>query len=86
VVVRQLIANNFAFRETTPLSETGSLVGSGLIDSTGVLELVLLLEKAFSVRIGNDEVVPDNLDTISRIVAFVERKLGVAAETVAHAS
>ena len=52
-----------------------------MIDSTGVLELVGFLEEAFGVRIQDDELVPENLDTIDNIVAFVSRKR--AAESAA---
>ena len=58
-----------------------SLIEAGIIDSTGVLELVGFLEDTFDVRIRDDELVPENLDTIDSIVAFVGRKQ--AAETAA---
>lgn len=45
-----------------------------MIDSTGVLELVGFLEETFEIRIQDDELVPENLDTIDSIVAFVARK------------
>ena len=49
-----------------------------MIDSTGVLELVGFLEEDFGIRIQDDELVPENLDTIDNIVQFVERKRGAA--------
>ena len=52
-----------------------------MIDSTGVLELVGFLEENFEIRIQDDELVPENLDTIDNIVQFVTRKR--AAESVA---
>ena len=52
-----------------------------MIDSTGVLELVGFLEENFGVRIQDEELVPENLDTIDNIVQFVTRKR--AAESVA---
>ena len=52
-----------------------------MIDSTGVLELVGFLEENFGIRIQDDELVPENLDTIDNIVQFVTRKR--AAESVA---
>ena len=52
-----------------------------MIDSTGVLELVGFLEENFGIRIQDEELVPENLDTIDNIVQFVTRKR--AAESVA---
>jgi acyl carrier protein len=51
-----------------------SLIGSGVIDSTGVFELVGFLEEHYAIRIEEDELVPENLDAIDNIVAFVARK------------
>lgn len=51
-----------------------SLLESGVIDSTGVLELIEFLEQDFGIHIEDSETVPDNLDSVERIVAFVARK------------
>ncbi|MGP3535742.1 hypothetical protein ACTU3I_13170 [Microbacterium sp. RD1] len=51
-----------------------SLIESGVIDSTGVLELIEFLEQDFGITVRDDETVPDNLDTVDRITAFVARK------------
>lgn len=85
--VRAIIADNFMYREgVESLSESASLLESGLIDSTGVLELLLLLENTFSIRVADEEVLPENLDSIGRIVAYVRRKFMAPAEkAVAHA-
>jgi acyl carrier protein len=48
----------------------------GVVDSTGVLEIIGFLEQAFGLKVEDDEIVPANLDSIDRIVAFVERKPG----------
>jgi acyl carrier protein len=53
------------------LSDDTSLLESGLIDSTGVLELILFLESDFGITVGDEDAVPENLDTINRIAAFV---------------
>jgi acyl carrier protein len=83
--VRELVTDNFVYRaEAGPLPESASLLEAGLIDSTGVLELVALLESTFSIRVADEEVVPENLDSIGRITAFVRRKLG-AGGGLAHA-
>jgi acyl carrier protein len=61
------------------LKEDTSLLDSGLIDSTGVLELISFLEEELGITIDDTEVVPENLDSLSRIAAFVERKQTSAA-------
>ena len=72
--------------EVESLSESDSLLESGLIDSMGVLELVTFLESTFSIQVADEEVVPENLDTIAGIVAYVRRKRAVdQSEVIAHA-
>ncbi len=69
-----LSANYFLGEDPSQLAASSSLIEAGLIDSTGVLELVGYLEEQFSIRITNDELLPENLDSIENIVGFVERK------------
>lgn len=52
-----------------------SLLDNGIVDSTGVLELIDFLETRFDIKILDEELVPDNLDSIDKIVAFVGRKI-----------
>lgn len=80
-VVRKFIADNFMYREgTQTLAEDESLLEKGLIDSTGVLELVFFIEKNFGIKVNDDEVVPDNLDSIQRICAYLQRKIQVRTD------
>ena len=77
--VRSLIEDNFLFREDrTSLSDTESLIDAGLIDSTGILELVAFLEERFKIEIADADLVPENFDSINRIVAYVARVLATA--------
>jgi len=69
-----LSANYFLGEDPSQLGASSSLIEAGLIDSTGVLELVGYLEEQFGIRITNDELLPENLDSIENIVGFVERK------------
>jgi acyl carrier protein len=73
--IRSFLAEIF-FLGDDPASLAGSasLIGSGIIDSTGVFELVGFLEEQYAIRIEEDELVPENLDSIDNIVAFVARK------------
>ncbi len=72
-----------AFYAQADLGDDASLLDTGTMDSTGVLELIGFLEKRWSIAVGDREIHPDNLDSIGKITAFVERKLaergGVAA-------
>jgi acyl carrier protein len=54
-----------------------SLLENGVVDSTGVLELIEFLERTFQVKILDEELIPDNLDSVDNLVAFVERKIGL---------
>lgn len=78
--IRTFIDDNFLFRDDrTDIADTESLLEAGLIDSTGILELVAFLESEFGIRIADADIVPDNLDSIAKIVAYVERKTAMAA-------
>ena len=73
--IRQFLAANFFLGEDpAALAGSASLIEAGVIDSTGVLELVGFLEDAFDIRIQDDELVPENLDTIDNILRFVASK------------
>lgn len=61
-------------RDPGELADDGSLLDLGIIDSTGVLELVGFLEETYGISVEDEELVPDNLDTVNNLVAFVERK------------
>jgi acyl carrier protein len=78
--LRQFIVENFLFgREDKPLGNDDSLLDLGIIDSTGVLELVGFLEQKYQITIEDEELVPENLDSIERLVRFVSRKIEMAA-------
>jgi len=78
--LRQFIVENFLFgKEDAPLANGDSLLELGIIDSTGVLELVGFLEQKYGFTIQDEELVPENLDSIDRLVRFVTRKTEIAA-------
>lgn len=73
--IRGFIVNNFMMgRDPKELTDSGSLLELNIIDSTGVLELVSFLEETYSITIEDDELIPENLDTVDRIVNFINRK------------
>ena len=73
--IRQFITDNFLFREDrASLTDDESLLETGVIDSTGVLELVAFLESEFGFAVADAEIVPENLDSITRIAGYVKGK------------
>ncbi|HKE87595.1 MAG TPA: acyl carrier protein [Vicinamibacterales bacterium] len=75
--IREFIVANFLFgRAEHALEDDESFLASGIIDSTGVLELIGFLEKQYGITVENAELLPDNLDSVSKVASFVRRKLG----------
>ena len=75
--VRTFISENFLFREDLEsFPDDASFLEAGIIDSTGVLELISFLESNFGIEVLDDEMVPENFDSVSRIVAYLKRKVG----------
>lgn len=72
--VRQFIVENFYVADPSELADDASLIQGGWVDSTGMLELIAFLEEEFGIQIADTEMVPENLDGIGRIAAFVDRK------------
>lgn len=77
--ITQFIRNNFLLGDQNKdLDVNVSLYETRIVDSTGVLEIVDFLEEKFEIKINDDELVPDNLDSIKKMSDFVKRKLGNA--------
>ena len=55
------------------LDADASFLEQGIIDSTGMLELVMFIESTYGIKIADDELVPENLDSLNRVAAFIER-------------
>jgi len=74
-MVKQYIIENFLFGDTDPLqSDSMSLLDEGIIDSVGVMELVAFLEQDFELAIDDKDLIPENLDSVDNLVAFIGRK------------
>ncbi|HEX9021462.1 MAG TPA: acyl carrier protein [Nitrospirota bacterium] len=73
--VKNFIIENFLYGEDGRLRDDTSFLGSSIIDSTGVLELVGFLERNYQITIDDDEMVPENLDSLNNIAQFLKRKL-----------
>jgi acyl carrier protein len=79
--VRDFLSENFPLAdEGGGLGAGDSLIEAGVIDSTGVLELIEYLESNYGIQIADEEVLPDNLDSIERISRFVTTKLQQASD------
>ena len=77
--IRAFVIENYLFGEGGKLGSDDSFMESGIIDSTGILELVRFLEATFGIKVADEEFIPDNLDSINKIVAFLQTKLPSAA-------
>jgi acyl carrier protein len=74
--IRQYLAENFLFSSNGfNLGDDASLLEEGIVDSTGVLELVLFVEETYNVEVADDEIVPENFDTVNNLAAYVGRKM-----------
>ncbi len=76
--VREFIAENFLFRADAEVSNNQSLLESGVIDSTGVLELIAFLEQTYGITVADEEIVPENLDSIDNMTNYLSTKLAAA--------
>jgi acyl carrier protein len=70
----EFFSENFLLDLDGELSDQDSFLENGIVDSTGVLELIGFIEKTFDIRIEDEEIVPDNLDSIENIKRFLEKK------------
>ena len=73
--IRKYLTDQFLFGDSRPLERDVSLLDQGIVDSTGILELIHFLEEHYGIKVQDDELLPENLDTIGNICAFLERKL-----------
>jgi len=72
--LRSFIRENFLFGQEDTFANDDSFLSLGIIDSTGVLELVAFLESEYQIAIADEELVPDNLDSIANLTQFINAK------------
>jgi acyl carrier protein len=82
--IRDFVVQNFLFGQADGLTDEASFLDRGIIDSTGVLELVAYIEKTFEVKVHDDELIPENLDSINAVAGYLQRKLAAAPEASAQ--
>lgn len=80
--VRGFLAENFYVPDLAKLEDGASLVERGIVDSTGILEVLGFIETTFEIHVEDAEAIPSNLDSIANIVAFVGRKLALPGSAV----
>lgn len=73
--IRKFIEEAFLFGPSGSLADSDSFLEHGIVDSTGILELIAFLQDTYGIRIEDEDIVPDNLDSIERISAYLKRKL-----------
>ena len=74
--LRQFVSDNFLFGKTNgTVGDDDSFLEKGIIDSTGVLELVAFLEERYGIKVEDRDLVPENLDSISNLTRFLQRQL-----------
>ena len=77
--IREFLVESYLLSEEDNVSDQDSFIEKGVLDSTGVLELVAFIEEAFSVSVDDTELTPENLDSINLVAGFVRRKMASAA-------
>ncbi|PIE69571.1 MAG: acyl carrier protein [Deltaproteobacteria bacterium] len=73
--IKNFIIENFLFGNADGLQDDTSFLEEGIIDSTGVLELVTFLEETYEIRVDDEELIPENLDSVENVTAYLERKM-----------
>lgn len=78
--IRRFLVDSFLYGRAEDLREGDPLLG-GIVDSTGTIELVAFLQERFGITVEDDDVVPENLDSLKNVVSYVGRKLVKKAQT-----
>lgn len=77
--LRRFILENYLFSDDPSLlDDNDSFMDKGILDSTGILELIFFLEEEFKIRVGESDMVPENLDSISRLLSYLDIKAAAA--------
>ena len=72
--IRSFVIETFLFGDSERLADTTPLLESHIVDSTGILEIVTFLEDRYGIRIEDNELIPDNLNSIERIASLLKKK------------
>lgn len=77
--VREFIVTNFLYGQACTLKDDDSFLGEGIVDSTGVLQLVAFLEETYGITVEDEDLTPENLDSINSVAAYLCRKMNPVA-------
>ena len=78
--LRSYVLDNHLFTDDgSRLNDSDSFLETGILDSTGIMELILFVEESQNLKVTDDEMVPENLDSIDNLVAYIERKQAAAS-------
>lgn len=77
--VRSFIVENFLLGQDTGFKDSDSFLEGGIIDSTGVLQLVAYLQETYGITVEDEELIPENMDSLNNLSAYLRRKLDRAA-------
>lgn len=73
--IRNYILENYLFTDDqTALSDTDSFLDRGILDSTGIMEVIFFIEESFGISVADEEMVPENLDSVNNLVTFIGKK------------
>jgi acyl carrier protein len=73
--IKKFIANNFLFSDDVDsIGDNVSLMSAGTLDSTGILELIMFVEEKFKVKVPDEDMLPENFDSVSAIASYIEKK------------
>jgi acyl carrier protein len=76
--IRNYIATNMLFSDNGyPYDDSASFLEEGIVDSTGVLELILFVEETFGVQVSDEDVTPENFDSVARLTTYIRSKVSV---------
>jgi len=77
--LRDYILDNYLFTdEQSALENDDSFLKKGILDSTGILEVIYFIEDEFGIKVDDEEMLPENLDSVNKIVAFISKKQAAA--------
>jgi acyl carrier protein len=73
--VRDFVCTNFLFNSAAPIDNDSSLMEQGIVDETGVLELVMFVEETYGIKVDEVDLIPEHFDSIDRISSYIAEHL-----------
>ena len=74
--IKAFVIETFLFGSDEGLEENTSFIDEGIIDSTGILELIDFLEEEYSISVEDEEMIPENLDSLNNVTTYLSKKMG----------